>query len=189
MRLTAPSMFGTDRENRRRRRDRFWFGRVIVLMLVGQVAFSIFMGLAWLRHDHQPGPFDPLSFPKNGTFSDRLPGIAGPAARIGQGLHLTSVACNSASDPVKVIHQSFWEPIAPSGSAVDRPGGLSSFQPGCKTSSYLVEQSPALLAQMRRYAAAGYHTQVWQMTGIFKPLGDRVVAEGWESQQITVVVP
>ena len=132
-----------------------------------------------------PTPWNPLGDYPVQRVVDRVPGIEGPAVKVGDALTVEATKC--AHVAVRVRGSSFWQSVDIPGTFVSAGGGVSDRSAGCLKRTFqnplppAVEQAAKVKDGPHRWVIAGTETPI-------RPDGKREgIPRAWSTEEFQVV--
>jgi hypothetical protein len=167
-------------------------GRIKDNLAVMVVAvLSLALSVASFAFSHrQPDAFDPLRLPVQ-TVSNRIDGIDGPAAHIGDDLHVTATKCNTSGADLGITSIVSWQSVEPGGTTIPISNNSSILlgTPACETKQFSNPMPPLVQDRTRELMARGVEVVRWRITAVVTPLGGpRSVKRAWATEDVRVVL-
>lgn len=135
----------------------------------------------------KPQPFDPLENVNPQEVTSRVPGVEGPAVRVGEEVETIGTKCNTSEETVSVNGRYEFRSVNPRGTIIRIDSGAAERPPGCETTRYANQLLPSVIARTKSLLAQGERVR-WQIAGREVPLGKpEPVAEGWHTQTFSVI--
>lgn len=156
----------------------------------GAIVLACVAIYAW-RTDEEP-PFDPLGTYATQDVFNRVPGVDGPAVRIGDDVTVRGTKCNDTTAPVQVTTRLYWRTAVPAGTVIAYPAldAPNTRTPGCTTRRYVNEIPDEVVRRSRQFHADGI-TPVWFLIGTDTPInpdnGQAGVTRTWQTENFAIL--
>ncbi len=157
------------------------------------VCAIVMLGVSFVTVYNRINAFDPLHYSPTPRHVERvtasglvvvptIPGIDGPAVRLGETVPTTGLLCSTAIDPVDVIGDLWWQRSGTSERIQVVKGFPSVIEPGCRSLEF-ENIIPDEVAE--RVAEIG--TSVWVISGRTTPTAPGGVAAAFTIEPFTIV--
>lgn len=163
---------------------------ITAAIVAGAIGFSIDRAFG-------PDPWDPLGDYPIQVITDRVPGITGPAVRLGDPVHSVGRKCNDTDSPVLVSGTRQWQSQRPGGFIAGIERGNAPRIPGCEKREFWDVPPPDVVAQMQAAISNTRGPVVWALNGSETPTGivengqvhamSNGVPREWTTENFTVV--
>lgn len=155
----------------------------LLLIPVFLVQFYVLSNIA----KTSPEVYDPLGNYPTQEVLNTIPGVSGPALRVGETLNITAIKCNNAKKDVEITGAKFWNLIEPRGTNIPDGKGVGVRKAGCETFHYenpipqsVLDRTKSILSQGKPYA-------VWKLSGYETPTQKpNGVQRVWESVEFRI---
>lgn len=163
--------------------------RIIGSALAGG-ALVLLAVIVWAWATRPPAPYSPIPPGEPQEVTSRVPGVDGPAVRIGHDVKVKATRCNTDDRVIQVKGNRVWQTVLPRGTAIADVFPANPMPPGC-TAYRFSNPMPDEVARRTRQLMAQGITPVWRIAGEATPTdpdtGQDGVAVPYTSQNFTIV--